>query len=207
MAFWIFIVVVALYVAAAGYTDFRMGRIPNYLTVPSALAGFVGSLLRPPGYPDFCTPLNCLLGFALGFAIFFLPFFFRGGGAGDVKLAAALGAWLGWQHLLWDLAISLIFAALLALVLWTTSFSASRSKARKAKAPAGGENRKTFNSKAHRKNALSFAIPIALGTWCLLGGMVLEKMHPEKFQQPSRSTVGRVATADGSRGFQPTDPA
>ena len=37
------------------------------------------------------------MGGVTGAAIFFLPFAAGGLGAGDVKLVAGLGAWLGWQ--------------------------------------------------------------------------------------------------------------
>jgi prepilin peptidase CpaA len=179
MAFWIFIVVVALYVTAAAYTDFRMQRIPNYLTFPTAIAGLVCTSacqwLPIPGYPDFFTPLNCLLGFALGFAIFFIPFLLGGGGSGDLKLVAALGAWLGWFWLLFALAISLVFAMALTFVVWITGLSGSGGKvkifANRTETPRAGK------PKARRRNAVPFAIPVALGTWCVLGGMILKNLR------------------------------
>ncbi len=188
MAFWFFIIVVALYVAAAGFSDFRMQRIPNYLTVPMAIGGLVCSLLPEwalPGYPT--TLPNCLLGLGLGFAIFLLPFLL-GPGAGDLKLVAALGAWLGWLYLLFALAISLSFAMVLAFVVWTINLSASSKKSTKP-IPLGVnvKNGKTARPKTRRRTAVPFAIPLALGTWCILGGMVLENRHPELFQPPSRS--------------------
>ena len=188
MAFWIFIVVVGLYVAAAGYTDLRMQRIPNYLTVPAAIGGLIFSLAYSfPTYafgypaqtfgspPDVC---NCLLGFALGFAIFFIPFALGGGGSGDLKLVAALGAWLGWFQLLLALALSLSFAMVLALVVWMTSFSARGLKAMKAITPAqSGSSPSSARPKARRRRAVPFAIPMALGTFCILGAMVVKNLH------------------------------
>ena len=193
MAFWLFIVVVALYAAAAGYTDFAMQRIPNYLTVPAAIGGFVCSLLPLPGYPT--PPLDCLLGFAVGFAIFFIPFFFGGGGPGDLKLVAALGAWLGLWHLLMALMIGLVFAMVLMGVVWAFRLSAGGGKAKKMPSPPAplpkgegsmrpsppaplpkGEGR-AARPKARRRRAVPFAIPMALGTWCILGGMIVESLR------------------------------
>ena len=79
--------------AVACATDLRDGRIPNALTFGSlALALIVHGLL-----PQGLGWTHALLGLLAGGAVFF-PFFALGGmGAGDVKLMAALGAWMGWQ--------------------------------------------------------------------------------------------------------------
>jgi prepilin peptidase CpaA len=71
--------------------DLKTRRIPNYLTLGTAVAGlaynFVGRGL--PGLSD------GILGMLLGFAFLILPYLWGGMGAGDVKALAALGAWLG----------------------------------------------------------------------------------------------------------------
>ena len=71
--------------------DVRHGRIPNYLTFGSALLALVYALAIG-GWASLAAILACwLIGFGL-----FVPFFLlRGMGGGDVKLLAALGAWLG----------------------------------------------------------------------------------------------------------------
>ena len=78
-------------------TDLRSRRIPNVLTFGASgaalvfwtwTAGLSGLGLEPGGW---------MVGCAL-----FLPWFVLGGmGAGDVKLLAALGAWLGPRDALW----------------------------------------------------------------------------------------------------------
>ena len=77
--------------------DLRTRRIPNALTFGAALAallfhrfigGTEGAMVAAGGW---------VVGLCL-----FLPFFaMRGMGGGDVKLLAALGAWLGPEQVLW----------------------------------------------------------------------------------------------------------
>jgi prepilin peptidase CpaA len=71
--------------------DVRTRRIPNYLTLGTALAG-LGFQFGLHGWPGLGQGV---LGLALGFALL-IGFYLKGGmGAGDVKALAALGAWLG----------------------------------------------------------------------------------------------------------------
>jgi prepilin peptidase CpaA len=71
--------------------DVRRRRIPNYLTLGTALAG-LGFQFGTQGWPGLGQGL---LGLGLGLALL-IGFYLKGGmGAGDVKALAALGAWLG----------------------------------------------------------------------------------------------------------------
>ena len=90
-------IVVASIAAVACVIDLKDRRIPNWLTF-SAAAGAVAYHLTVNGLSG--------LGFAaagwlVGVAIFFLPFFLRGLGGGDIKLIGALGAWLGPLDIVW----------------------------------------------------------------------------------------------------------
>ena len=71
--------------------DLRTRRIPNYLTLGTAVAGLAFNCIAQ-GLPGL---VNGILGMLLGFACLFLPYLWGGMGAGDVKALAALGAWLG----------------------------------------------------------------------------------------------------------------
>lgn len=87
----------ALVVAAgAAVTDVKAARIPNALTLLGAIAGLVAHGWLPGGG----GMLNAIAGAAAGFAVFFPIFALGGLGGGDVKLMAALGAWLGWPAVL-----------------------------------------------------------------------------------------------------------
>src|SRR6185437_57057 len=84
-----------------GTVDVLVFRLPDVLTYLLACAGFLLSLWLPDS-----DPIGHLIGAAAGFLIFWLiAASFRrlrgreGLGLGDAKLAAAAGAWLGWQAL------------------------------------------------------------------------------------------------------------
>jgi prepilin peptidase CpaA len=84
----------------ATFTDLRSRRIPNWLVFPFLLAGILVSPWRPDwnpshlgfGWHGFGQSFG---GLGLGFLVFGFLFFFGGMGAGDVKLFAAIGAWIG----------------------------------------------------------------------------------------------------------------
>ena len=82
---------------AACVTDLRTRRIPNVLTIGAALAGLVFQFAT--GGVEGLG--QAALGWLLGALVFLLPFALGGLGGGDVKLLAALGAWLGPADALW----------------------------------------------------------------------------------------------------------
>src|SRR5262249_5512954 len=90
------IIVLAVAVAACA-TDLRSRRIPNMLTFGAAAAAFVFALCTG-GWS--ALAFSCL-GWIVGASVFLLPFSLGGLGAGDVKLLAALGAWLGPHDAIW----------------------------------------------------------------------------------------------------------
>lgn len=97
----------------AGWTDFRSRRIPNWLTVPAFVAGMVFNTVAA-GWTGLRTSL---LGVGLGLLLL-LPFvLLRSLGAGDWKLAGALGAFVGPRVLANLLMGSVFVAGVMALAL------------------------------------------------------------------------------------------
>lgn len=76
---------------AASGIDLRSRRVPNLLTMPLACAGVLLAALGATGLSATDAALGCLVGLGV-----MLPLHVLGGtGAGDVKLMAAFGAFLG----------------------------------------------------------------------------------------------------------------
>lgn len=97
----------------AGYTDLRSRRIPNWLTVPGFVVGVSASTILG----GWAGLKNSLLGTGLAFALL-LPFWLlRSLGAGDLKFAAALGAYTGPGRLVDILIGSIFVAGIMALAL------------------------------------------------------------------------------------------
>jgi len=73
-------------------TDVRWRRIPNALVLTLALTGFAFSVWVEPWLVGLGRAMS---GLALGFGIWIVFYVIGAIGAGDVKLFAAAGAWLG----------------------------------------------------------------------------------------------------------------
>ena len=101
----------AAFAITAGLMDWRSRRIPNWLTVPGLLVGIAANAIAS-GLGGLKTSL---LGAGLGLLLL-LPFVFvRSLGAGDWKLAGALGAFVGPSVLIDLLVVSVFVAGIMAL--------------------------------------------------------------------------------------------
>jgi prepilin peptidase CpaA len=106
------VVLVAVLVAAG--TDLWSFRIYNVLTFPLVLSGVLyhSATAGTSGF------VECVLGAMIGVGPLLVPYFAGGMGAGDVKLMAGVGVWLGpWAALhvsiVSGLALGLVSAGLL----------------------------------------------------------------------------------------------
>lgn len=93
---------VLLLLVVVSATDLAHRRIPNWATYTAIVWGALAQVFlvvrggdspgQRYGFPVFS---DAVLGFVAGFVVLFLLYGVMGGGAGDVKLAAALGLFLG----------------------------------------------------------------------------------------------------------------
>ena len=104
-------------------TDVRTKKIPNLLTFPGILAGFIIHGVQD-GWPGLG---QAVLGLLLGLALLFIPFALGGMGAGDVKLLGAVGALQGADFVLRAFLASALAGGALAVaaLLWRRQLWAS----------------------------------------------------------------------------------
>lgn len=107
-------VLIALLVVAA-ISDTRTGRIPNWLVFAGAAYGLLYNALFPV-FPRDIGILFALGGLALGLGAFLPLYVLRVMGAGDVKLMAMVGAFLGASATLHATLATLIAGGVLAIV-------------------------------------------------------------------------------------------
>lgn len=112
IAWWPTVIVLA----TATFTDLRSRRIPNWLVFPFLLAGIVVS-----GWLHGWHGIGqSMAGLGLGALLFGILFFMGGMGMGDVKLCAAIGAWVGPRQLITAIVLTGITGGIMA-VCWAAA--------------------------------------------------------------------------------------
>lgn len=101
--------------------DLEHQLLPNAITLPGIVAGFVFSLFLPPGWSS--SLLGILLGGAIPWAIAEAWFRVRqeeAMGGGDIKMLAMIGAFLGWPLMLLTLVLASFLGSIvgLAVIAW-----------------------------------------------------------------------------------------
>ena len=165
---WNAVVVLAAVLLAAVWADATKRTIPNPLIVGGLASGLV--FAATTGWQAFWL---ALAGMAVGFLIFLPAYVWAGMGAGDVKLMAAIGTFVGPKGAALAALASLIAGAMLGLLLLLThgGVRAFARRYRQMFHEFTANKRFRYIPAAPREAAsqpLPYALAIAVGTFWLL---------------------------------------
>lgn len=189
---WIFYLVLVTITVVASYFDLRYMKIPKATSLVGLALGLLLNIVRgvwmgANGYELWHLETGsavlggldglffALEGFALGFGLLFVLWVLGTCGGGDVKLFAALGAWVGPQWVLYvllgTLALWLVYVA--GRLAWSVCFEGFQTtmKNYSAKAARRSERRKAVGIPKPRKRLAALAPCFTLSTavvmlWC-----------------------------------------
>ena len=174
----------AAWLLLASWTDLRQRRIPNALVLTGMLCGMALQSLTTPGQGLFAFWwgglgwAQGLFGLLAGLALFMPLHLLRTVGAGDVKLFAMVGVWLGPQLLLGTTLLTLLAGGLMALAIMfarrsTRSVLANvRSMLITAMVGAHAGKLTAFDSSLTASVRMPYAMAIAAGTLIHVGWLL-----------------------------------
>ncbi len=184
---WCF-VSLALIVTMAVDSDLREQRISNVVVLLGLFGGVLLNGIGPANgqagmfspFPGALGAVQALLGALLGLALFLPLYLIRAMGAGDVKLLAALGAFVGPQEV-FSLALSILLAGgvlAVARMLWTGKSRQVLSNVWLALGGMGLGAARRFDPVTQSADRMPYALAFAAGLllysgWRSMGGAPL----------------------------------
>jgi Flp pilus assembly protein protease CpaA len=210
---WAFYAVLTALLFVAACIDWRRLVVPKWLSLSTLGLGLASNVARgawlggfssgewslgphwswaPPGFWLGAADglLFSLAGFLTGFGIFFVLWVLGACGGGDLKLFAAVSAWVGPYISLWVLALSTVIQmVLLGLKLGTLfllpSPQAAQATAADNKGKASASPRATpMVREARMRRGVTYSLPLALATalallWFFRGDLNLARTRPQ----------------------------
>jgi prepilin peptidase CpaA len=163
------LVLVVAFVVAAAVFDVRAHRIPNWLVLLGAITCIAGQMIQP-ALLDFGIA-GALKGIAVGFALLLPLYLLRATGAGDVKLMAMVGAYLGPWGVASAALLSFIAGGVLALAVVLARgalgqlFANLRNMLYGTLLTAMTTGKTTITTPAASVGKLPYGVAIAIGTF------------------------------------------
>lgn len=132
---WVAYGILLVFMLALVVTDLRSQRLPNAITLTMLSAGLAMNMCRGAGIALIgeagSGALNGLLfgifGVVVAFILFVALWQLGKCGAGDVKLMAAVGAWVGYLHFFFVFASTIVAVLLIMLIWWSYAFATRRN--------------------------------------------------------------------------------
>lgn len=159
-------VILLVLLATAVWADLRTRRIPNPLIAMGLVAGILGQALLEGGAGLASAGSGALVGL-----LCLLPFYATGSmGAGDVKLMAVCGAFLGPLMVFLAAAASLLIGGAIGLF-WYFRYEQEPAEASSLaiREPVGGQERN--GAPAVAPAGIPYALAIAAGSLCSLAAV------------------------------------
>lgn len=202
---WILVVCTAVFTLIAAFIDYRSHRIPNKLTVPAFVLGWVFQFYAAGA----AGLLDGLLGFAIGFGMYFILWLIGGGGGGDAKLAGAVSVWLGYKQTLFMIIVSTVFVIIgTGFVMLYSMLTRGVYRTKEKMLPSSDSSGKTkkhmellkFNK---GRVGMTFALSVALATICVTSAHALIETSKnsraahakQEIQQESKAPQKQTAPA------------
>jgi prepilin peptidase CpaA len=177
----VFVLLLAGGLAYAAWRDWKALVVPKWLSLSILGAGVVANVVRGGWMATdgqsvlILAPSNvavgsldglmfALAGFVCGFVLFFVFWIFGMCGGGDVKLVAAVGAWLGPRFVLGAVFLSTPF--LVVLVMLTMGYRILGGNLARLPGHTTATGRATPRA---RRRVTSYSLPFALGAAVILG--------------------------------------
>lgn len=169
----VFAVTLVGWLCVASYHDLKTLVVPKKITVSMLAAGLVMNVARglllglddKPAWVLAAGPvlgaldgfLFAFLGFLAGFTLFFVLWIFGVCGGGDVKLAAAVGGWVGPRFLLFVIGLALVAVFVLTIVRIILAIAQGKPSRVAAGGKKPGEKPKVV------WRLMSYSLPMTLG--------------------------------------------
>lgn len=109
-------IILLTWLCISAVCDFVYRKCFNWIVILGFFAALSSAALISESHSLNITVQSRVFGFLLAFVIFLVFYLFRVMGAGDVKFAAVLGAWVGWELILPIWALSCAFSVIHGLV-------------------------------------------------------------------------------------------
>jgi Flp pilus assembly protein protease CpaA len=206
---WAYLAALLAILAAASCLDLRFMAVPKWLTVPAlglgllfnvARGAWLGAVDQPAWALGAGGPvlgaldglLFALAGFLVGFGLFFLMWILGVCGGGDVKLFAALGAWLGAALAVAVLAVTVVIVCVFVFFrVMAAVFGGNWKLLRQGVGQPGRRPRPGQAGRQPRRRALGFALPLAVATALVLPYVFRVELHFVNPPEPVRTAHAR----------------
>jgi len=162
-------------VLLASWIDYSQRRVPNRLNLTLVIAGFVtqGYYFGWSGLGTACA------GLLVGFGLLIVPWLMHGMGAGDVKLLAAIGVWLGPVLTLYSFGLGAVIGGLVAIVMIVSTGRLNMACSNLGLILAKCSNRRTIFSEfgsarsfGETSQLLPYGVPLTAGTLIVLAAKI-----------------------------------